>query len=78
MTTVNRQHLNTYCTTIVSRVHIGHVIRTESDAFTVVGFSNLRGRYRYTVKDATGARHSISRDDLMQAQREGSAHVVAL
>ncbi len=62
---------------IVARVHIGHVIETDSDAFTVIGFSKIRGRHRYTVRNRAGARQSIARDDLLQAQREGAARVVA-
>lgn len=61
-------------TQIVSRISIGHRIKTDATTFTVLGTMKLRTRYSYIARDEnTGRKVSIRRDDLLQAQRDGDA-----
>jgi hypothetical protein len=63
---------------IVATIRPGYVIRCDDGReFTVRGSSKLRGVYRYTVKDQAGRVSTIRRDDVLEAQREGSAKVLA-
>ena len=61
---------------IVTTIRRGHVIDTGEHKFTVLGTSNIRGRYCYTVEDQGGRRVSLGREDVLQAQREGHARVI--
>jgi hypothetical protein len=61
---------------IVSTIRAGHIIDTGDYQFRVVGTSNLRGRYCYTVTDQNGRKASLHREDVLQAQREGGARVI--
>ncbi|CAB5228908.1 hypothetical protein UFOVP1545_48 [uncultured Caudovirales phage] len=61
---------------IVTTIRRGHVIDTGASKFTVLGTSNIRGRYRYTVEDQSGRRASLGREDVLQAQREGHTRVI--
>ena len=61
--------------TIVSTIYAGHIIKTANDTFTVMGSMKLRGRYLYVCNNSAGRRISISRDDVLQAQRDGDAVV---
>lgn len=62
---------------IVATIRLGHRIVTETQTFEVYGSNKLRGRYAYLVFDvATQKKASISRDDVLQAQREGSARII--
>ena len=64
--------------TIVSTIYTGYRIVTEAATFEVVGQMKLRGRYLYKVRNIqTGRINSIERSDLLEAQRDGSAKVVA-
>lgn len=63
--------------TIVTTIRPGHRIKTDADTFTVMGSTNIRGRYCYTVANAAGRKFSLSRDDVLEAQRDGSAKVMA-
>ena len=61
---------------IVARIHKGYKIETEATTFEVVDTSLMRGVYRYVVKDLKRNKlNTIRREDLMQAQKEGSARV---
>lgn len=61
---------------IIARIYKGYKIETETATFEVVDSFSIRGVQKYTVKDVkTGARNTIRRDDLLQAQKEGSARV---
>ncbi len=62
---------------IVSTIRPGHTIRTEDNAYLVLGSMQMRGRYSYTARDQSGRKVSLSREDVLQAQREGSATVTA-
>jgi len=63
--------------TVVATIHIGHRIITEAATFEVVGNLKMRGRYLYKVRNTqTGRINSIEREDLLEAQRDGSAKVV--
>lgn len=61
---------------IVATIRNGHRIITEGKTYEVYGSLKLRGRHLYQVVDiATGKKLSLARDDVLQAQREGSAKV---
>ena len=62
---------------IVSTIRAGHIIKTEDNRFMVEGSMSIRGRYVYLVKDQSGRKVSLGREDVLQAQREGSAQVLA-
>lgn len=62
---------------IVSTIRKGHRIKTQDNVLTVLGSSKLRGGYYYIVADKHDKRFSISRDEVLEAQRDGSATVVA-
>jgi hypothetical protein len=60
----------------VDKIFAGYKIQTETATYEVLGSLSIRGRYAYTVKDVkNGKKLSISREDLMQAQKEGSATI---
>lgn len=62
---------------IVATIRPGHRIVTETQTFEVYGSNKLRGRYAYLAFDvATQKKVSLSREDVLQAQREGSAKVI--
>ena len=63
---------------VVSTIRPGHKIITAGKTFEVVGSMKLRGRYLYKAIDAQSRRIvSLSRDDVLEAQRDGSATVSA-
>ena len=63
---------------IVATIRKGHVIRTQQNDWLVVGTSNIRGTYRYSVMDRKNSkRASLVREDVLQAQRDGIASVVS-
>lgn len=62
---------------IVSTIRAGHTIRTENNAYLVIGTMQMRGRYSYTARDKSGRKVSLNREDILQAQREGAATVTA-
>ena len=62
---------------IVSTIRPGHTIRTQDGDFVVLGAQKLRSTYRYVVKDSAGKRTAFSREDVLQAQRDGLAQVIA-
>ena len=62
---------------IVATIRNGHRIVTQDKTYEVYGSLKLRGRYSYLVVDiATQKKASLSREDVLQAQREGSAKVM--
>jgi len=62
---------------IVATIRTGHRIVTQDKTYEVYGALKLRGRYLYQVVDvATHKKASLSREDVLQAQREGSARVI--
>lgn len=62
---------------IVATIRPGHRIVTDSQTFEVYGALKLRGRYLYQVVDvATQKKASLSREDVLQAQREGAAKII--
>lgn len=65
---------------VVSRIYRGHVIQeTEGECrrWQVVGMRKVRKTYWYILRRPLGD-CSISRQDLLDAQRNGSLVVVAL
>lgn len=62
---------------VVTTIRPGHIIRTDADDFTVRGNMSVRGRYLYVCTNKAGRKVSLSREDVLDAQREGSAKVVA-
>lgn len=63
---------------IVATIRPGHRIVTETQTFEVYGSLKTRSGYKYLVVDAaTKRKFSLDRDDVLQAQREGTAKVVA-
>lgn len=62
---------------IVATIRAGHIIETTGNRFTVVGNMKVRGRYLYVCADQSGRKVSLGRDDVLQAQRDGDAVVVA-
>lgn len=62
---------------IVATIRPGHVIKTDENRFMVEGSMKIRGRYFYIVKDQAGRKVSLGREDVLQAQREGSAQILA-
>lgn len=64
--------------TIVSAIRVGHIIRTDGDEYFVHGNMKVRGRYLYICTNKTGRKVTIGREDVMQAQMDGEAVVVAV
>lgn len=63
---------------IVTTIRTGHRIVTEGRTFEVTGSLKMRGRYLYRVIDLTTRQPlALSREDVLQAQREGTAKVTA-
>lgn len=62
---------------IVATIRPGHIIKTEDNEFTVCGSIKLRGRYAYVCRDKAGRKVSLSREDVLQAQREGHTSIVS-
>ncbi|UXO93985.1 hypothetical protein Pan3_63 [Pseudanabaena phage Pan3] len=62
---------------VVANIYIGHVIETADDRFVVKGNMKMRGRYLYVCTNKAGRTVSLSRDDVLQAQRDGDAKVLA-
>ena len=63
--------------TIVTTIYAGYRIVTDHATLEVIGNMKLRGRYFYKVRNiANGRINTISRDDVLDAQRDGSAKVV--
>lgn len=62
---------------IVATIRPGHIIKTEDNKFLVQGAMKMRGRYLYLCLDKAGRKVSLSREDVMEAQREGHTTVVA-
>lgn len=62
---------------IVATIRPGHIIRTNDDEYTVRGNMSVRGRYLYVCTNKAGRKVSLGRDDVLQAQRDGDASVVA-
>lgn len=61
----------------VAKIFAGYKIQTEDTTFEVLGNHSIRGCYAYMVKDLkTGKKATIGREDLMQAQVEGSAKII--
>lgn len=60
---------------IVSRIYVGHIIVTDDDEYTVTGTMQVRSRYKYIVKNRNGTTLTLDREDILQAQKEGSATV---
>ena len=60
---------------VVAEIHTGHEIRMTdgSDVYTVRGSMKLRGRYFYVVTTQAGRKATISREEVFEAQRDGSA-----
>lgn len=63
--------------TIVACIYVGHRIVTEDQTFTVIGTLKTRKGYKYICRDAAGRKVSLDRQDVLQAQREGTARVEA-
>lgn len=62
----------------VDRIFIGYKIQTEETTYEVLGNYSIRGKYKYITKDLkNGKQVTIDRDDLIQAQKEGSAKIIA-
>lgn len=62
---------------IVSTIRNGYRIKTETDTFVVAGSMKIRGSYKYICKTDDGRTISIDRRDVLEAQRDGSAVVLA-
>ena len=62
--------------TIISTIRAGYRIQTEAGIFTVLGSTKMRSGYKYIVKSADGRKACLDREDVLQAQREGSATVL--
>jgi hypothetical protein len=63
---------------IVATIRPGHRIVTEDRTFEVYGSLKSRSGYKYLVIDtSTKQKLSLGREDVLQAQREGSAMVTA-
>lgn len=62
---------------IVATIRPGHIIETADDRYSVASSMKLRGRYLYVCINKAGRRVSLSRDDVLQAQRDGDAKVIA-
>lgn len=62
---------------IVSTIRSGHIIRTDGGEYFVRGNMKVRGRYLYICTDKVGRKVTIGREDVMQAQMDGEAVVVA-
>lgn len=62
--------------TIIAKIYEGYTIEVEGgDKYLVKGSINIRGRYAYVCTDRSGRKVSLSRDDVIQAQKEGTARV---
>lgn len=63
--------------TIVSKIFVGHRIQVASEIYTVSGSLKMRSGYKYVCTTASGKKISIDRLDLIEAQKDGSAKILA-
>jgi len=62
---------------IITTIRPGYIIKTADCAFQVLGSMKMRSGYKYICKTDSGKKVTIDRDDLLEAQRDGSATVCA-
>lgn len=62
---------------IVATIRAGHKINTAGQVFEVLGSMKARSGYKYICRTATGAKVTLDRADVLQAQRDGDATVTA-
>jgi len=62
---------------LVSTIRNGYLIKTETETFVVAGALKIRNSYKYICKTSDGRTIAIDRKDVLEAQRDGSAVVLA-
>lgn len=62
---------------IVRTIRNGYRIKTETDTFVVAGSMKMRSGYKYICKTDDGRTITIDREDILEAQMDGSAIVLA-
>lgn len=62
---------------LVSTIRNGYLIKTEMETFVVAGVLKIRNSYEYICKTSDGRTIAIDRKDVLEAQRNGSAVVLA-
>jgi len=62
---------------LISTIRNGYLIKTETETFTVAGVLKIRNSYMYICRTSDGHTVAIDRRDVLEAQRDGSAVVLA-
>ncbi len=62
---------------LITTIRPGYIIKTAQGDFEVTGSMKMRSGYKYICKNKAGKKISIDRADLIDAQKEGSAKVIA-
>lgn len=62
--------------TIISTIRPGYRIQTTDDVYTVGHALKVRSGYKYVCTNKSGRRVSLDRNDVLEAQRDGSAVVL--
>lgn len=58
---------------IVTTIRVGYIISTDQGDFEVLGSRKFRSGQKYICKAPSGATVSLDREDVLEAQRDGSA-----
>lgn len=59
----------------ITTIRSGYLIKTSDMDLEVVGSMKMRSGYKYICKTKAGKKVSIDRNDLIEAQRDGSATI---
>lgn len=60
---------------LITTIRPGYIIKTATEEFVVTGSMKMRSGYKYVCKTKAGKKITIDREDLIAAQKDGSAVV---
>jgi hypothetical protein len=61
---------------IVATINKGATITVNNVSYTVIGSRSMRVKYFYIVRDSSGRKYSLKRNDLIEGQKTGSVKVI--
>lgn len=61
---------------MIAKLFIGWRILIDGNTYVVVGNRNLRGRYRYLIRNEQGQIASLLREDMLAWQSSGRLQVI--
>lgn len=62
---------------IIATVRKGHKVNIDNKAWSVIGSQSFRSGYFYILRDVNGSKGSITRENLIQGQQDGTVTVTA-